>query len=212
MDVAAATLDAVSEEEDSLVVFPAGFFRAASLDQRDQLAATVLERAREQDVTVVFGIDVQPDGGWKRFPGPADAFAFVCEGGKKRLWPTPRVATPHKAPRLPEGRVLVLGGIRLGLLIESELFSPRLRTGLGRSDLIVVLAHGGMTERWRPALAALDKQGPVLVVGQTVGARAQLDLFAPRGWRHQVASAAAEVTLHRYAREPAERVEAAPTS
>ena len=200
MDLATAMLDAVADEGPGLVVFPAGFFRAATNAQRDLLAAGMRERAARSRLATLFGVDVAPEGGWKRFPAAPECFAYACDGARPLLWPSLRVLA-SKGGALPRGRRINVDGRELGILIESELFSPRLRTQIGAPELVLVLSHGGMTERWRPALAALDKRAPVLVVGQVRAAHAQLELLGPRGWRREVVGAGAESTLYRYRRE-----------
>jgi hypothetical protein len=197
VDLVESVLASLCDDTPALVVFPAGFFRATSVAQRDGLAASMLDKARDSALALLFGVDVAPEGGWRTFPAAPQCYAYLCDGAKRLLWPAPRVL-PREAKALPPNRRVTLGDLRLGVLLESEIFSRGLRESIAAPDLCVVLSHGGMTERWRPALTALDRQCPVLVIGQTFDARARLELFGPRGFERALHTNGAEVTVQRY--------------
>jgi hypothetical protein len=198
MTLAQTLLESVGDEERALMAFPAGFLRVSTIALRDQVAERLFALARESGVAALFGVDVQAQAGWRAFPDPALVFAYACDGGRRLTWPTALVRGSRDDARLPADRTLKLEGIAIGLLLDSELFSPRLRAQLGRPDLALVLSHGGATVRWRDALGALDRRCPAVVVGQQIEGRRQLDLVPPRGFHRSVTAATGEATVHCY--------------
>ena len=187
-----------------LVVFPAGFLRAPSEEARDEVARTMLELSRRNDLGVVFGVDVGSDDGWAPVNNPPESFVYACEAGKTRLWPARHAGAgggrkPGAAPS--ESRCIELSGMRVGVLLGSEVFNSAMRKDLERKrpNVIVALTHLGPTDRWAAALAGLNAIAPTLVVGEsTSGELPAWATSSPEGWTRTDLGGTPTMTLNRH--------------
>lgn len=194
-----------------LVAFPAGFLRAPSEEARDELARTMLELSRRNDLAVVFGVDVGGDDGWAPVTNPPESFVYACEAGRTRLWPARHAgasgrAQPGTVPA--ESRCIELAGMRVGVLLGSEVFNSTLRKELERKrpHLILELTHLGPTDRWSAALAGLNAIAPTVIVGEsTTGEVPSWASKAPEGWSRNDLGGTPTMTLNRY--RPAHQAE-----
>ncbi|HUS66862.1 MAG TPA: hypothetical protein VMZ28_20130, partial [Kofleriaceae bacterium] len=183
-----------------LVAFPAGFMRAPSLDACDALAQRLLALSRRAGLSLLFGIDVVAEDRWAPLAPPAESYAFACEAGRPVLWPAHVGRGTGRGEGPAEARCVELGGMRVGVVIASEVFNAPLRRELarGRPDLTVVLTHVGPNERWRAALEGLAAIAPTVLVGESVTGKIPLWTAAPDGWQRTDLGGAPNVTLQRY--------------
>ena len=119
--------------------------------------------ARRTGTAILFGIDVGP-------PQPGSGRLFACLGGAPVLWP----AVAQRAyPLDAESRVVHIGGAKLLPLFAAEALDPtsaRRIVAMGGVDAVVVLSHGGATDRWTTALGRLERIAPVAVASHHGGA------------------------------------------
>jgi hypothetical protein len=172
-----ATIGAV--EEDAVMALPAGWVRARSDEERDAWAESLRASSQESGVGIVFGIDVGDDDNWGAERRPR-SLAYAFASGRPRLMP----ATAARGPTSFAERAVTIAGCRLVVLVGREIFLAAAAAVVrqGRPDLALVLAHGGATPKWVPALAALDELAPTLVVRQELPLRAVVWDQSPRGW------------------------------
>ena len=195
LDVAAelmATIGAVDGE--ALVVLPAGYAVAPSLDEREQWAEGLAAASRNAGVGVVLGLDVEDAVRWG-MERCLRSFAYAVDRGRRLLWDAPPTG---RGAALSE-RTVTFGALRTTLLFSRELFTTRSTAAVeaARPDLVVVLGHGGPTRKWLPPLAALDEIAPTLVVHQSLAVRRPVTLAPPRGWRQTVSRGAIRVVSYR---------------
>ncbi len=149
---------------------------------------------------LVFGIDWEDQESWG-VPYRPRSFAFAFDRGRRRMWAE---STPPRDRKdsLAE-RAVTIGNRRVVVLLQNEIFRSAARIGveLARPDLVMILAYSGATPRWAPALTALDRLAPTLIVREELHPRRPTWMDAPRGWRTAVAATTPFVTVHRFAVE-----------
>jgi hypothetical protein len=179
------------------LVFPAGFLRAPSAEAREGLAHTLLRLSAASGTGLIFGIDVGSTDEWPALAAPAESFVFACEAGRPLLWPAATGSSDEV--RWPE-RVVGLGGMRIGVLLGREVFSPRIRLELprGQPDVIVLLTHAGPTARWKRAIEQLHSIAPTVVVGESSDGGEPEWACPPTGWVRVQAGGTPSTTLQRY--------------
>jgi hypothetical protein len=98
---------------------------------------------------------------------------------------------------------VTVGNRRVVVLQQNEIFrsAARLCVELARPDLVMILAYAGATPRWAPALQALDRLAPTLIVREEPHQRKPSWMDAPRGWQPSVAATTTFLTVHRFAIE-----------
>jgi hypothetical protein len=199
LDLAIAAIDAVDHEQ-PLIVFPAGFLRVQSEAARDALAEQLLSAAESVDAAVVFGVDVATDRAWEPIAQPARSFLYACDGGARRLWGVAQCAI-HRGDRPRRPRCVELAGRRVGVLLGAEVFSLAARqlVAEGRPELIVVLTHLGVTERWDIALGMMRDMAPLVLSGAPVDVR---PLWQQRsaGWVVETVGETRSMSIHRHRR------------
>jgi hypothetical protein len=188
-----------SADEGSTFALPAGFLQASSAAQRDEWAEQLVEASRELGVGLAFGIDRADEEVWGMARCPR-SFAFVCDRGRRLLWAE---ATSRERKDALADRLVTIRNRRVLVLLQNEIFrrSARFAAEATRPDLTMVLAYGGPTPRWTPALTALDRLAPTLIVHDDLYQRHPVWTDAPRGWRTEIAAKTAFVTVHRFALE-----------
>lgn len=166
-----------------IAVFPAGLLRAPSEEAAEQLAERLRRAAAENDVALVFGIDLEDERDDATVGAPLATLGFACDRARPLLWPARKLAPVRRRERPPigeEARVVSLAGRRVGVVIGCEAFHSGVlkRVGEGAPELVVLMTHVGPTPRWRPALDRLSRIAPIVVTGELSGA---LELPAPGG-------------------------------
>lgn len=191
---AIATIAAV--DEGATVALPAGSLSASSLAQRDEWAGQLAELSREHGVGLAFGIDLLAGEQWVGARRPR-SFAFACDRGRRLLWAS---AATRERPDALDDRAVWLSGRQTVLLLQSDIFraSARVVVERTRPELTIVLAYGGATPRWQPAMSALDRLAPTLLVREELSRRKSAWTEAPRGWQAAVATASSFLTVHRF--------------
>jgi hypothetical protein len=194
-----ATLAAA--DEGATVALPAGSLFATSLAQRDEWAGQLAELSREHGVGLAFGIDLAADEQWVGARRPR-SFAFACDRGRRLLWAS---AAARERPDALDDRAVWLGGRQTVVLLQSDIFRPSARVVVERAkpELTLVLAYGGATPRWAPAMTALDRLAPTLLVREELVRRKSAWSEAPRGWHASVLDASSFLTVHRFSPEAA---------
>jgi hypothetical protein len=198
LDAAAELMSTIGAgDAEAVVALPAGFAGAESLRQRDRWAEGLERVSRDAGVAVVCGIDVDERGRWG-LEGCPRSFAYAIDRGRRLLWD----AAPTTRPATLRERTIGLAGLRLTVLFGRELFGARTApiVEAARPELVLVLGHGGPTQRWQAPLLALDELAPTLVVHQALEVRRPIQLPAPRGWRSTSSRGAIRVVCYR--REP----------
>jgi hypothetical protein len=192
-----ATLAAA--DEGATVALPAGSLVAASLAQRDEWAGQLAEVSREHGVGLAFGIDLNADEQWVGARRPR-SFAFACDRGRRLLWAS---AAARERPDALDDRAVWLGGRQMVVLLQSDIFRKSARAVVERAkpELTLVLAYGGATPRWKPAMSALDALAPTLLVCEELQRRKSAWTEAPRGWNAAVISGSSFLTVHRFSPE-----------
>jgi hypothetical protein len=158
-----------------IAVFPAGLLRAPSEDAAQQLAERLRRAAAENDVALVFGIDLEDPRDDAIAGAPLVTLGFACDRARPLLWPARKIAPVRRRGRPPipdEERVVALAGRRVGVVIGCEAFHPGLLRRVSRDapELVVLMTHLGPTPRWRPALNRLSAIAPVVITGELSGA------------------------------------------
>jgi hypothetical protein len=202
LELAARAIELIaSDDEAPLIAFPAGMLCARSEAQRDHLAEHLAKAAQREGVGLLFGIDVIEEDGWAPLRRRPRSFAFACARGLRLLWATE--AQREREPPLGDERVFSVTGRQVALLVEGETFSPSARALVERRrpELIVALTHAGATPRWTPALAALERLAPVLVVRHALPRRSAW-AQVPRGWARMQMGADGLLTIERFSPEP----------
>jgi hypothetical protein len=202
MELAEVAIDAASGGSTRpMLVFPAGFLRAASEESRDGVAAALLERAAAADVGVAFGIDLGRDEDWAPIAGPPRSFGYASDGGRPRLWPGELVRS-QTGKRGLAARVFELCGRRVGLVLSGEIFNVPLKQLLAtqRPELILHLTHVGPNERWREARAELESLAPVVITGGPPIEPAPLWAQRASGWVVEAIAETRSMSLYRHRR------------
>jgi hypothetical protein len=181
-----------------LVVFGAGFLHAPSPEAADALAEKMRQASRDLGLAFVFGIDVGPEADWAPLAATPESWVYACDAGKRVAWPARRIRATGELP--DEERCLRLCGMRVGLVIASEVFNAPLRRTLDRArpDVVLVLTHLGPNARWQSALEGLAAIGPVVVTGETRGDPEPPWCRPPHGWRRASLGGTPAMTLMRY--------------
>jgi hypothetical protein len=181
-------------ENDAVLVLPGGFAQATSVQQRDDWADGLLAASRDVGLGLVFGLDVSDQEKWG-MEGCPRSFAYACDRGRPLLWAAPPVRGrgpwAHRAVTFAALRTIVLHG--------REVFQPRARDFVDekRPDLVMLLAHAAPTQRWLPALQALDGFAPTLLVYQGLRVRRPVWTGPPRGFSATVTEGPAQVGCYR---------------
>jgi hypothetical protein len=190
LETAARVMDMVgASDPGTIVAFPAGFLRAGRLDAVDELAAHMLALARQNQVAVAFGVQLDEDERWAPIGGPPRLYGFVCDGGRRLLWPTARDEVAH-----------VVRGHRIGVLVGREAFRKDLRAQVARASPAVILAltNLGPTGRWRQILRILRGIAPTIVVGESTSGGIPDWAEPPGGWRRRELGGTGAMTVVRY--------------
>ena len=198
LELAAGAIETIAAvDEGATVALPAGSLFASSLAQRDEWAEKLGDFSREYGVGLAFGIDLVADEQWVGARRPR-SFAFACDRGRRLLW---AAAATRDRPDELDDRAIWLGGRQVVLLMQADIFRAAARTIVERTqpELTVILAYGGATPRWKPALTALDRLAPTLLVREELSRRTSAWTEAPRGWHAAVATASSFLTVHRFA-------------
>lgn len=207
LDLAACMSDIVSViEPGGLLLFPAGFLRAPTVEACDGLAGAMREVAERTGVSMVFGVDV----GSPRLAvgaGLPGSLVFACSGRHRLLWPGRHCGGSDHDGGPAEDRCIPLQGFEVGVVIGSEVFNAPLRRALvsGRPDVILLLTHLGPTERWSPALSGLSAIAPLVLAGESLTQGIPPWARAPVGWSRDLVGGTSTVTLASYRRETADR-------
>jgi hypothetical protein len=199
--MAACAADIVSiGDPGGLVALGAGFLQAATPEQAEHLANQMLGVSRKTGIGFIFGVDVGGDGSWAPIAGTPENWLFACDAGRPVVWPAKRIRTGSPADAPSESRVVDICGLRVGLVIDSEVFNAPLRRELGRekSDFILVATHLGPNARWASALEGLATVGPLVMTGETRGDPAPPWALAPHGWQSRFLGGTPSMTLVRY--------------
>lgn len=163
VDLVGAVLEgALARSAPSLVCAPAGIANVETEDAALEEAERIRSVARRTGTALVFGIDVGP-------PQPGSGRLFVCLGGAPALWPA---IAQRGFPTLPNSRVVTIGGARVLPLFAAEALDPhsaRRIVAMGGVDAVLVLSHGGATDRWATALARIERVAPVAVASHHGG-------------------------------------------
>jgi hypothetical protein len=204
--LAEMAIDSISGEQPALIAMPAGFLRASNLEARDRLAELMRQLSRRAGISLVFGIDVAPDGEWAPLAGTDASFAYACDNGVPVLWPATQVraSTKHPPKRPREERKVPLAARTVGIVIGSEAFNAPLRLWFAQEkpSLILVLAHSPPTDRWSGAVSSLMAIAPTFVVAPTAtesaNAKEPWVLAAPRRWERDLVAETTDMTIRRY--------------
>ena len=195
LDVAAQLMAAIGAgDAEALIALPAGYVVAPSPARRDEWAAALAAASRSAGVGIVFGIDVNEGARWGLERCPR-SFAYASDRGRRLLWG----AAPTGRAALLDARTVTLGALRTTVLFARELYGARSAAAVetARSDLVVVLGHGGPTKKWLAPLAALDELAPTLVVHQALPVCRPVMAPPPRGWRPTASGGAIRVVTYR---------------
>jgi len=161
--VGAVLEGALARSAPSLVIAPAGIATVESEAEALEEAERIRVIARRTGTALLFGIDVGP-------PQPGSGRLFACLGGAPVLWP----AIAERAfPKQPEARLVRVGGAKILPLFAAEALDPtsaRRIVAMGGVDAVLILSHGGATDRWNTALARLERVTPVAVASHHGGA------------------------------------------
>jgi len=192
LQTAAHVMNIVSASDPgTIVAFPAGFLRASSLETADALAEHMLALARQNQVALAFGIQLgdQDDGTWPPIDAPPRTLGFVCDGGRRLLWPTARDDLAHE-----------VRGHRVAVLVGREVFKRELRERAvaTRPAVILSLTNLGPTGRWHVALRALGTKVPTIVVGESTTGSMPAWADPPNGWRCERLSSNDVLSVVRY--------------
>lgn len=205
LELAVGAIETIAAaDEDATVAMPAGLVRGVSSLERDDWAERLAGVSRELGVGLLFGIDIEfpldEEYIGARYPR---SFAFAFDRGRRALWASTAAQGDRKEQLLD--RPVEVGGRRLVVLLQSDLFRPAARhiVGATRPELVVILAHGGPTPRWQPSMQALEALAPVLVVSEEHVQRKRSWSLAPRGWQSHPLVATSFVTIHRFTTEEA---------
>ena len=197
LELAAGAIETIAAvDEGATVALPAGSLFASSLEQRDDWAGKLADLSREHGVGLAFGIDLRADEQWVGARRPR-SFAFACDRGRRLLWAS---AATRDRPDVLDDRAVWLSGRQTVVLMQGDIFRASARTVVERAkpELTLILAYGGATPRWRPALTALDRLAPTLLVREELSRRTSAWTEAPRGWHAAVATASSFLTVHRF--------------
>jgi hypothetical protein len=204
--LAEMAVDSISGDHPAIVALPAGFLRASNLEARDRLADGMRQLSRRAAVSLLFGIDVAPEGEWAPLAGSDASFAYACDNGIPVSWPAThmRASTKHP-PRMPrEPRKVMLAGRSVGLVVGSEAFNAPLRLAFSRDkpSVILVLAHSPPTDRWSAAVSSLLAIAPTFVVAPAESeprtSKEPWVLAAPRKWERDLVAETTDMTIRRY--------------
>ena len=199
IDVASAIANVIGLlDGGGLLVFPAGFLRAPSVEAADALAESMRKLSAASEVALIFGIEIGGEEVWAPLSAPPVNHAFACAHGRPILWPAIQARRDSPAER----RVIEIGGLRLGLAIGAEVFNGALRKELERArpDGIVLLTHVGPNERWRIALDGLRAIAPLFIVGDSLEEGEPPWAAPPIGWLRSDGGTTPGVIIHRYQR------------
>jgi hypothetical protein len=203
LEVAVRAIGVIASDDDSaLIAFPAGLVCARSEAQRDHWAEQLRAAACAHGVSLIFGIDIVDDDGWAPLQRRPRSFAFACQRGQRLLWNAE--ARCERESIIGEGRCVKIDEDRVVVLVESEIFSRSVRRLVEhrRPELVVVLSHAGGTPRWTPALAALERFAPVLVVRQALPSRTRSWTHVPHGWMKEQLASDTLLTVQRLSPPP----------
>jgi hypothetical protein len=201
MTMAACSADLVAlSDPGGLVAFGAGFMEAPSADAASHLADQMAAISRHTGLGLVFGIDVGGDGTWAPIAGTPETYLFACDAGRRVLWPGKRLRSGSHGESPSEERVIELCGMRVGVVVDGEVFNAPLRRQLDRErpDVILVVTHAGPNARWKSALEGLAVVGPVVMTGETRGEEQPAWCEAPPGWQQRFLGGTPSMTLVRY--------------
>jgi hypothetical protein len=206
-----------------LVVFPAGFLVCGSSRARNRIARRVRNLLRTCACAVAWGIDVRQvsDRGkaGNKGEGADDSardphlnwYAYLLDGAGGFVMSNARQlgymsSQSVDVARVPDDRVLRIGGLNVGVLICGEMLTSvygkgrdidKLRDALDCSDVIVDVAHANLPirgfTRWSRAIQATARNavsGVVLVAQHLHRENLALRKFSTRGSPPQLASRA----------------------
>lgn len=196
LEAAASTIAVIAAaEEQAVIVLPAGFVHARTTAQRDRWASELNELSREHGVALAFGIDIADEDAWEPLSRPR-SFAFACDRGRKLLW----AVAPMSRASFSLGRGVTLGPHRCFLICDNEVFVPEARELVerSRSEVVLVLTHGGATSRWLAPLTTLDRAAPTLLVHNRLARRKSIWENRPRGWVTIPITVDRTLTIHRH--------------
>jgi hypothetical protein len=198
-DLAVRSMEIIAGvDQGATLALPAGYLQAPCAAKRDEWAEELGNASREFGVSLVFGIDWEAQDNWGA-PYRPRSFAFAFDRGRRRLWA--ESTPPRDRKDSMAERAVTIGNHRVVVLQQNEIFrsAARIAVELSRPDLVMILAYAGATPRWAPALKALDRLAPTLIVREEPHQRRPAWTDAPRGWRTAVAATTPFVTLHRFA-------------
>jgi hypothetical protein len=192
LETAAQVLNLVSASDPgTIVAFSAGFLHAASDEMADQLGEQMLNLARQNQLAVVFGIQIDKEAGWAPLGDRPRNLTFACGGGRRILWPTAR-----------DGIVEAIGGHRMSVLSGNDVFQREHRNRLTRSPPTVNLVLTNMgprrTARWELALLRLSEIAPTIVVGESSNGTVPGWAAPPDGWRRELVASTGPLSVVRY--------------
>jgi hypothetical protein len=203
---AMGALSAVTHAEgEVLLLFPAGYLRTETAEERATIVEALAMEARRHRVHLVFGIDVASRKEQAALSNPIES-AYLYRHDRNHLVEFARIDSDRANSKdvLPGERQFEIGPLTISLLFAGEIFFSTIRRRLAESrpDLTIVLSPSGITRRWGPALEALDRVAPILTLPRSATPRRGREAPPPRGWRKELHGATANLLLYRWSPEP----------
>lgn len=141
-----------------VLILPAGFLVVGIIETRQELADSLIDKARSSNIAVIFGVDDSVDNTAYGYAWKSSTESYCWDqrsSNRKNQWDV-------SDQRCDEARLLRLNSGNVGVLLCGELFNERIRRALYKEPkpkIVVDLVHNGRGFRPYSAMKELYQNG-----------------------------------------------------